>query len=93
MINTRIELWEGWYFFNGVIYDLAGNSYTENDIKMSWLATELVSGNLGSKGKIKIMREELQREKVKTLTLPTICLVWKCPKNGVIEEAYDLLGK
>ena len=90
MIN-RIELWEGWYFYNGIIYDEAGNTYTKNDIKMSWLASELINETLGSKSKIKIMREELQRSNKKSLTLPTIALIWESPKYGVIEETYNLL--
>lgn len=93
MINKRVELWEGWYWYNGVIYDEAGNSYTEHDIKMSWLAGELVSENFGSTSKIKIMREELQIKTRKTLHLPTIALIWECPNNGIIEEIYDLLEK
>lgn len=89
-MSTRIELWNGWYFYNNMIYDGAGNRYSENDIRMSWLAGELVRENLSNPSNIKIMHKELRKKKIQATHLPTICLVWDSPKEGIIESVYQL---
>lgn len=86
----RVELWEGWYFYNNIIYDESGNSYTKNDILMSWQATELISENLSSKSNIKIMHTELKNRLRTTKELPTLCLIWGDSSNEVVEKVYKL---
>jgi len=84
-----MELWKGWKFINNVIVDNAGNIYTQNDIKMSWLAMELVTENMGSKNNIKILSRELKNKIAKTRSLPKVCLVWET-EGSILESVYSL---
>ena len=86
-----VNLWEGWIFYQGVIYDPAGNRYTKSDIELSWQACMIVNGHMGVGQQITILKDELQR-KIRMQQLPTICFVWE-DQDGVIEQTFNLTEK
>lgn len=89
----RIKLWEGWYFYNNKIHDEAGNSYSQEDIRISWLAGDIVNDNLSNPSNIKIMHQELRHRKMMLTELPTLCLIWQSKSEGTVEKVYSLIEK
>ena len=80
--------WDGWYFKNGMLWDDAGNMYSENDIRMSWKSGMIVDNFFGTSSDILTLRQELDK-RILMNRLPKVCFVWKS-KNGVIEKVFDL---
>lgn len=87
--NRCCELWSGWVFDNGLIYDDAGNFYSKRDIILSYEAGLIVDGHLGKSSNITILKKELER-RVRLLTIPKVCLVYE-NANGIEERTFNLI--
>lgn len=86
---VSLELWEGWFFENGLIYDDAGNHYSQRDIQLSFEAGRIVDDYYGKSHNILNLRQELERRKL-LLTLPKIIFSYGSGEDYE-EVVFDLV--
>ena len=87
-MQKNIELWDGWFFYDGVIYDDARNRYTQEDIRKSWQSAEIVNRWKGSKAGIHSLKQRLD-ERIAQYNAPTLCLIYE-NSDGITEKIYKL---
>lgn len=88
IMEKRVELWDGWVFDGSLIYDNAGNHYTQKGIEQSFFSHSIINDFAGSTLSIMGLKKEL-RKRVALVSIPRVCFIYETPE-GVVEKVFDL---